>query len=196
MRDGEPQPHEGGFGARPAPRPWARGAPSDSSGSNVGDRRHDRPVSAMASVSDSASGWPTRTRDLRRVAHQGEVGRPGRAGPHLLGAPQPDRDDRGAGRRRPAGPSPSCPCSIGIEERITPRDRALRQHDHHLARPQRRFGRPQRLVRAAAPVDRDAPDGPGDRCRPPGRRRSPSCPGTAPGGRARAATRASAATSK
>ena len=160
VSDGETKPHEGGL-VRASSSAVGSWRTQDSSGSKV-------EIAAMiAAVSATGVGARQHQRvadpdgDPRRVAHEGEVGRPGGSRPHLLRAPDPDGDHDGSRRGGQAG-RPRLSLQDGIEERLTPRDGALRQHDDHLARPQRRFGRPQRLIGPAAPVDRDPPDGPGD----------------------------------
>ena len=49
----------------------------------------------------------------RRAGEVGDVRQAGPPRPHLLGAPQPDRDDRAPSSWPPAGPRPSRPFSTG-----------------------------------------------------------------------------------
>ena len=93
-----------------------------------------------------------------RLATFGHLGRPG---PHLLGAPDADRDDRRAGVGGQPG-RPGLALEHRVEERLAPGDGALGQDDDHLAGPQGgawpvAIGSPG----AGVPVDRDPTEGPG-----------------------------------
>ena len=132
---------------------------------------------------------------IGRVGDVEHVGQPAAARPHLLRAPQPDRDDRrlrhgGQPRRAPAA------LQLGVEERrprgivpwgmiatIWPASRAS-------------AACLQRLVRAGAPLDPDAADGPGQLRRRSGRRTPPSCRGSARCGRSWRTAGSSPAASK
>ena len=183
VSEGEPQPHAGGL-VRASSSAVGSWRTRDSSGSKRADGRHDRlGVGLGVGQATAAPGGPTAHRDLRRMAHQREVGHPGRTGPHLLGAPQPDRDHRRAASPRPAGPSPSCPCSSG-SKKASPRGMVPCGSTITTSPAFKRgLGRPQRLVRPAAAVDRRCHRWPGRSTRRPARRRSPSCPGSAPAAR-------------
>ena len=85
------------------------------------------------------------------------VGETGATGPHVLGAPDADGDDRHPGERGQPGRTPST-LELGLEEGGTAGDRSLGGHHHDLAAAQR-VGRPlERLVAAGGPFDSDAAD--------------------------------------
>ena len=91
-------------------------------------------VSATASVRRQRQRFADSYGDLRRVSYEGEVWCTGRPWPHLLRPPDPHGDNHSSGRRGETGRA-RLSLEFGIEERVTAWDRALRQHDHHLARP-------------------------------------------------------------
>ena len=153
-------------------------------------------VSATASVAEQRQRAADPDGDRGRVADEGEVGHAGDERGHTFSVPHRSRWARPRLRSpRPGGPRPVLPCSIGVEEGLAPRDGALREHDHHLAGPQRRLGRAQRPVR---PLPRSTGMPPMARAMAPttGASKISFLPKNRTGRPSRAATRASAATSK
>ena len=155
-------------------------------GQQGADRRHDRRgVGHGVRRGRGAPACPTRTVTCGGWRTRVTSGTADERG-HTCSVPHsPTGHHRGAGRRRPAGPCPSCPCSTG-SKKASPRGMVpCGQDDDDLAglaappRPSR-----SGCVRPAAPVDRDAADGPGQLARRRARRRAPAWPGSAPAGRA------------
>ena len=134
----------------------------DSGGSNALMASMMVSVSALASVRDSATGLPTRTRTVGGLRTSVKSGTRAERG-HTFSVPHNPTgttvapvDGGQAGRSRLA-------VQLRVEEVTATGDRALREHDHDLARLQGGLRVAQRLARATAPVDADAADGPGDR---------------------------------
>ena len=127
------------------------------------DRLHDalrcRPPCRRSS---GRTGAPTRVRTVGGLVTLVTLGSRAAARPHLLGAPQPDRDDRRLRHAPPDGRRRAVPSARG-RRTARPRDRALGHQRHQLARLQRLGRGAERLVGAAPPLDADAAHGPGER---------------------------------
>ena len=114
-----------------------------------------RLVSASSERYFNSTGAPTRMRTVGGSLSVEDVRQPARAGPHLLRAPQPDRDHRRLRQLGEPGHAPS-PLQLGLEERRPAGDRPLRHDRHHLAAGERIGGGLERLVGPGRPVDADA----------------------------------------